>query len=1842
MSGTVDNNEKAPQPTPSSLFSGKVPIEVALEELRLRLLDMTGRNRLVNFKHSPGKSLQFVHSSINSAFKRLIEPSGRLAISPLPEPDRSDWIHKNGRITKPEPKEWAASLGISTGYALTTGAAAPAAQGSPVTANELRTLYFAEDLGRHCRKLEREAKLALEETGANMLYLVAGFLEFPESPGSAKLYQAPMLCVPVAISRVDEGQYASFYLSYTGEEISDNLSLREKLRSDFGFNLPEFDPEGDEKAEDYLKRIAKAVERQPDWSVKPMLTLTLLSFANMLLVRDLEPTKWQQPGLFDSLLDHPLVKQVFEGKPSEGDTQYADEYSIDEHPKGDLPLIFDADSSQHSALIDVLEGHSRVIEGPPGTGKSQTITNLIAAGLHAGKKILFVAEKLAALEVVKSRLDQAKLAPFVLELHSNKTNKKRVLEDLAARMKLRITQTDELSDLMHRHQVKRQELKAYADLMNSRVGNQMDLTLHQVMWRSERHRLQARESAKAVHDIEYFSASRTSQVQFANTCDHLRHLATQLDLIGTYGPKHPLWGFFPSELSPEQDLAVQRVLRNYAERFNAFANAAQSAASLLGCMEFSLSEQGANQLLSTLDHIAPASADDVAFDSLPRLFTADDTSGRKSLLLLQNIQTQIARIGELSRQATLMLLSPEPTSDSIWEAANRIYEEATVFGFEDKSWTDLSETSTRLLNTAQLAQNALNKLQEAANSVGLTFTDQVSELTVLQVTTEVASTAPLEALSYRHEGLEAPLAIVKLRDGRAKAATFFETQAKADALLYLDVLPTENELTESVRTLREGDAWYRIFQGRWRKAKAVHRVLSRDKSKKSGADCLKDLELLVQLNSLRSELQNDDGIKEAAGAWFDVEKTPFDGLIQAAEWLTKARSSLDSLGARTTGISPLTVKRSELESLRKAASIVSSSVDALNKFQATSRAFLTCGQPRVLKAADSPAWTLRIETWEHAAKAAMAASAFAQSVFRPSVSLRHGLQALGASREVPQKEKLLEADEAAKSLLGARFNGVQTDLTPVLSAHTYGSLVKKANLSKEIESILISEKCADNYAQLRKYVEAINQGWQDNLDFGNAISPYGQFEPAQWADSSGKVGAVYASELAAKTKKAAESLGGLLAWTQYVAARKRAMELGLDGFIHGLETGTITSEHIVHAFTYRFYAAIAKSVFDQIPALKQFSGAKHSEVRKEFAELDKQIIQLRGWQVARTCKERSRPPAGNHGARVDDKTESKLLEHLIPQQRPRVPVRQIMRRAGKAIQELKPCFMMGPQAVAQFLEPGRLHFDIIVMDEASQLRPEQAIGAIARGSQLVVVGDPKQLPPTSFFSRMSATDGNDGDGLGQLATSDAESILDVCMSHFRPVRTLRWHYRSRHESLIAFSNQHFYGGKLVVFPSPYPKGRSLGLSYHYVQDGNYENQMNHVEAKRVVDAVVDHILHRPHDSLGVVTLNIKQRDLVAELLEERIRSLPSAAEFRETWEAQGMGLFIKNLENVQGDERDCILISTTFGKAKGTDVVRQNFGPISREGGWRRLNVLFTRARKSVAVFSSMRPEDIVSDNRTPEGTRALRNYLEFASTGVLSSNQETGLPPDSDFEVAVMDVLRGKGYEVTPQLGVAGFRIDIAVRHPDQLSGYLAAIECDGASYHSGVSVRDRDRIRQEILESLGWHGRIWRIWSTDWFRNPLAETDRLLQFLESIRKAPLPWEDLYAPDAESEANNVIQPQPTEVTASPAAVVKGNRELELVVAGADAATLLVFDEDDDLEVEVGDLVTYAPVDTLDMPETVCLTANQTIQDMGLVAVTKPLGAILVGTTVGETVVLRVPGLPPKSFVIKEIKRPSR
>ncbi|MFD2857575.1 AAA domain-containing protein [Seohaeicola zhoushanensis] len=456
------------------------------------------------------------------------------------------------------------------------------------------------------------------------------------------------------------------------------------------------------------------------------------------------------------------------------------------------------------------------------------------------------------------------------------------------------------------------------------------------------------------------------------------------------------------------------------------------------------------------------------------------------------------------------------------------------------------------------------------------------------------------------------------------------------------------------------------------------------------------------------------------------------------------------------------------------------------------------------------------------------------------------------------------------------------------------------------------------------------------------------------------------------------------------------------------------------------------------------------------------------------------------------------------------PIRWVMKNAGSMVQRIKPVMLMSPISVAQFLPPGTVTFDLLVIDEASQIRPEDALGVIARARQIVVVGDQKQLPPTSFFDRLV----DDGDGEEEdedipagATAADMESILSLCEARGLRSRMLEWHYRSRDPSLIRVSNAEFYGDNLVLPPSPLQLDPNYGLKFRRVpgvyargKTATERAGTNKIEAQYIVQAVVEHARNSPDLSLGVVAFSKAQSDTLTEALEYERRRDPVLDAFLR--EGRAEDVFVKNIENVQGDERDVILISVGYGPQEPNGrLASMSFGPINGEGGERRLNVLFSRARIRCEVFASFDPGDIDPSRSSREGPRVLKRFLDFAKSGIIEERIATGLDADSPFEEDVARVIRSLGYEADLQVGTAGFRIDIGVRHPERPGQYIVAVECDGATYHSALWARERDRLRQDVLESLGW--RFHRIWSTDWFLRREHEVRRLAEALLKARVA-------------------------------------------------------------------------------------------------------------------------------------------
>ena len=564
--------------------------------------------------------------------------------------------------------------------------------------------------------------------------------------------------------------------------------------------------------------------------------------------------------------------------------------------------------------------------------------------------------------------------------------------------------------------------------------------------------------------------------------------------------------------------------------------------------------------------------------------------------------------------------------------------------------------------------------------------------------------------------------------------------------------------------------------------------------------------------------------------------------------------------------------------------------------------------------------------------------------------------------------------------------------------------------------------------------------------------------------------------------------------------REAAKKLGLTNLLKHAETAKVSTEVLIQTFRGAVAHQQAKAIWESDDELRYFQSNEHERLRQKFQEDDDKQLKTNRRFIQKHLSKMDVTP-GHTGRTAGEYTEYALIQREIGKKGKHWPVRKLVQHAGRAMQDLCPCWMMTPLAVAQFLAPGAITFDLVIMDEASQINPEDAWGTIARGKQLVVVGDQKQMPPSDFF--MSALEEDESpEEEAEIDGGKSESILDASVASLLS-SPLLWHYRSRQETLIAPANSFSYDNRLILFPHAHRGHPELGIRYTYIGSATTTTGkvINALEAdavaKRVRELVLREYAKPPKDRLtiGVVTMNLYQQDAVMDLLEksrqdDRRFDLAMTALASEQNEEP---LFVRNLENIQGDERDIMILSCTYGPHTPGGTPTQRFGPLNREGGERRFNVLITRAKWRMEIFSSIRSEQILVDGKR-QGVRDFHLFLKYAETGVLIERGETtGKQSDSPFEVQVEAVLCRAGFQTERQVGVAGYFIDLGVKHPHHTGLFALGIECDGRTYHSSRAARDRDRLREKVIIERGC--KLHRIWSTDWFVNPQQAKKRLIE---------------------------------------------------------------------------------------------------------------------------------------------------
>lgn len=1643
----------------------EIDIKNEIHRFREKLLDLTNRNPLLNYRKSRRRTAEIVDELPDEIYRRLVTNGKTFKFDHLPEeehapPDRD----VNGNKSND---------GNSARRQLTLPTA-PKDEEQPArhhVDDRLQTNLSEERLESVLKSIAREAKTAIEETGINYLHLAIGMLHWRDNDTSEREKLAPLILIPVHIDRNFDGRSGRYLYTiyWTEEEIKFNLSLAKRLERDFGFLLPEFDCES--TPEEYFVDVADSIRNKPSWKVGREALVGFFSFHKLLMYEDIDPENWQGNG---KLNGQSIAARIIAGSNSafndQMDSLYAGDYEIDGNELAEsILLASEADSSQHSALCDIASGKSLVIEGPPGTGKSQTITNAIAMALQSGKRILFVAEKLAALEVVQKKLDSMNLSEFCLELHSDIATPRRIFESLRQRLDCSHTSPKRLQQLRDEIEDKQTTISDYLRVTEEICGPYEE-PLYELYWRVVDFRSR---------DIEPLRNAgcdcSVNRVQFNGNSQTLDSFVSALQEFPE-PTKSPWWGFRATNINPNHCEPLDDVLADLETSSSMLENAVRSA------MHFGGDNAAWHESLLDIDVVALEELSEVDLQQTSDLDYLLDANARASAKKLAN---EINRRHELRDEINSMFLCDFDEGISKSKSLQSVLNTPHANLFRSRSIEGIESFRVWLTSTRKAIED-LNSNASELELLGYGPIRNAAEYDSAVYLLQLFRHPAVEDASVIQEELFLNSAAGEFRRGEKESQALVETSSKLDTSFHLASAPGTEKITEIAKQLRpHTSSWFRLLNGQYRTGVKNLKTFWRPGIGNRPNQWVRKLETLVELRKGQDNFLQDSKLARLFGEGFQGVDTDWEKIKELLSWVNTAKKRgldvdrtnelLEIRDSQASRVSTSSIKKS-LKSLE--AQLKNESY--LSQIGLLSHDVKTLRFEEIATRIDSLVdWIDQlIESLGHLQKSKITRLDEVFEIARNVVEFKQ------ATAFVTDRQKL-------QSMIGDWYQGMETRPAQLLEAVNWCERLSDLQLpngaTRAITSVSPNKSCGEVAGLATTYRESFKK-WvatrQEIEQFGKSSHEWLNFESALRDD--------FACQN--KIRQLRQKIYELPAWASFSRVIERCQRAGVIDFVKGVLNGEIEAEKVSQFYQATVLNRIAEQSFKNSDLLRTFSRQELENARRQYQELDREITQLNQERIAYEAS-RVSPPAGNSRGRVAELTEMGLVRHEIQKQQRHCRIRDLLSRAGHSVQALKPCFMMSPLSVAQYIAPGSIEFDLVVMDEASQIKPEDALGTILRARQIVVVGDPKQLPPTSFFDRTS--DEISDEEATQFDNS--ESILEAAMKSFHPVRRLRWHYRSQHESLIQFSNHRFYDDDLVVFPSPTADTSRLGVYFHEIANASFSGGENLVEAVAVADAIVKHVLERPSETLGVGTFNMKQSRLIEELVDKRCeqdsRVQIAVDEFRDQHE----DLFIKNLENLQGDERDVIFISYTYGPDPQSGRVMNRFGPINGSAGWRRLNVLITRARKRVEVFSSMRPSQIAGGPGKSKGVNALKDYLEFVGTGMLPDRGEyTGREPDSPFELAVARVIEDMGLVAIPQVGVAGYFIDLGVRERDGNGDFILGIECDGATYHSSKSARDRDRLREEVIRSRGW--RLHRIWSTDWFLNQQHEEDRLRLILREI----------------------------------------------------------------------------------------------------------------------------------------------
>ncbi|HEX8614964.1 MAG TPA: DUF3320 domain-containing protein [Telluria sp.] len=1624
----------------SEFLDGNLSAHDKLERARMELLDLSARNRLLNIPRSAKSTriIDVIDERSSDIFRMLVTENRSLTFLP-----------GHSAAYPATPAQMAEDADVLDELAQPDDAVDEHGVMLRHNDTKLQTKLTSKGLQKRLLELCNDARTLEEEQGVNILYLTLGTLKWIDPANARNIRYAPLIMIPVNLQRGNAAE--QFKLRWRQEELSANLSLEAFLSRVHGITLPHFEAGDDFNPTAYINEVSQAITSKENWRViADDVVLGFFSFAKFLMYRDLDPAVWPvQQGL----LGQPLMRGLLSDGFTSTTPMIPDGTPIDAViPPSELLHIVDCDSSQALAVHDVRSGRNLVIQGPPGTGKSQTIANIIASAVADGKSVLFVAEKMAALDVVKRRLDHAGVGDACLELHSNKANKRVLLEELRRTADLGAPRGDLPATLNARLQLARDTLNGHADRMHAEHPVAR-LTPYQVIG----HIVELQRQRVAPLQAPFDQPEAWTPDERAQRYQLVSELAQRLVDMGLPS-QHPWRGVRMTNISPtEMERLAQRIAR----------------------VSSGLSELAASQstLAAALDMGPPDSCDDFAriADMAQRVASAPRLS-RQALSSpvwttqredMTNLVEQGAQYAQL-----VVFLEGKATPDA-WSLNLKPVRDALrplPAGMSDAAFGRLARLAVQLPTLLQDTERLREHLGATARTGTLS---DIGKALVLGQRIACAPDVSAEVLSASvwDHGIE-------------QAADLAEAVAGLhDARHYLSDKVLDEAWDTDLAGVRQvlaihGGSMLRFLRDDWRRANGLVKSVLRNPD----TDLASQIDILDRLSAgqktMRFLRENDQLGRTAFGADWRAERSSPVPLRALVAWMRTLRGMGPEprlIAASVTDRPALGVRVDHVQ--RSLDNTLTLLRDCWNDCGAAIRHMF----PDIL-------------TVEHANLAEVGAFVAAIDSALGTVRSALAFRPAHLSDVLPVLDALITAQRISASIDGARALGEQafgTHWQGAASEWTF--LIGAAQWINANPALPAMVARHDERALPLQRAHALEQSY---LAWNNELVAL--FETlcadAQSLFGTDSVAQVPIADLLVRFGEWITHAEQLSRWVTWRERSGMARLMGMARFVDEMESGRLSAGAAPASFNMSYFEALYAAQVRAEPALASFDGQVHDSEVQQFVKLDKQRIAAAGIEVARAHFKRLPQGGGAIGPLG-------VLRGEMARRRGHMPIRQLMLKAAPAIQAIKPVLMMSPLSVAQFLPPGLLTFDLLVMDEASQIQPVDALGAIARCRQVVVVGDERQLPPTRFFAKLTDDSGDDEDtDGGEAQVSDIESILGLFTARGLPQRMLRWHYRSRHQSLIAVSNSQFYENKLFIVPSPYTQEAGMGLSFTHVADGVFDTGntgTNVQEAKAVAGAIMRHALEAPQHSLGVATFSVAQRKAIEDQLEVLRRADQRAEGFFQSHPSEPF--FIKNLENVQGDERDAILISVGYGRnANGT--VNMRFGPLSAEGGERRLNVLISRAKRRCEVFASITDEDIDLERGKGKGVQAFKLFLRYARTGQLGVAVRSGRDYDSLFEVDVANALAERGFDVHPQVGIAGFFIDLAIPDPDRPGRYLLGIECDGAAYHSSSSARDRDRLRQAVLEDHGWI--IHRIWSTDWFQRPQEQLQRTIAAINEARK--------------------------------------------------------------------------------------------------------------------------------------------